>query len=224
MDLGVAALAGRALPAEHPDLSEAGDDVVREVPVPRERLAAAVHPATTVPARHERVSLRAPQAVAPLAREEPQALVGPVVAGDAIKRDLAGGHKPIIAAWLGPTKLATAIVFATITNIVAYLPFLLLSGDTGHFLFTLPVVLTCSLVASRLVSMTFIPLLGYYLLRPGKKPELPMAERRTKGFAGWLMPRNRETPSGAKETDFDVAVSGGPVHASVADTLSTEVY
>jgi multidrug efflux pump subunit AcrB len=109
----------------------------------------------------------------------------PVVAGDAIKRDLAAGHPPIVSAWLGPTKLATAIVFATITNIVAYLPFLLLSGNTGQFLFSLPIVLACSLVASRLVSMTFIPLLGYYLLRPGKKAEQPIAERRAHGFVGW---------------------------------------
>src|SRR5262249_55516883 len=53
----------------------------------------------------------------------------PVVAGDAIKRDLALGHAPIVAAWLGPTKLATAILYATITNTVSYLPFLMLSGD-----------------------------------------------------------------------------------------------
>lgn len=90
----------------------------------------------------------------------------PVVAGDAIKRDLAAGHKPIIAAWLGPTKLAKAILYATIANIVAYLPFLFVGGATGEFLYSLPVALTCSLVASRIVSMTFIPLLGYYLLRP----------------------------------------------------------
>ena len=75
----------------------------------------------------------------------------PVVAGDAIKRDLDHGHKSIIAAWLGPTKLAHAILYATITNIVAYLPFLLLSGAVGQFLVTMPIVLTCSLVASRLV-------------------------------------------------------------------------
>jgi len=93
----------------------------------------------------------------------------PVVAGDAIKRSLDDGHHPLVAAWLGPTKLATAIMFATITNIVAYLPFLLLPGDVGRFVRSLPIVLTCSLIASRLVSMTFIPLLGYYLLRPGKK-------------------------------------------------------
>ena len=89
----------------------------------------------------------------------------PVVAGDAIKRELGAGRPRAVAAWLGPTKLATAILFATITNIVAYLPFLYLTGDTGRFLYSLPVVIGCSLVASRLVSMTFIPLLAYYLLR-----------------------------------------------------------
>ena len=105
----------------------------------------------------------------------------PVVAGDAIKRELAAGHRPLIAAWLGPTKLATAILYATITNIVAYLPFLFISGDMGQFLYSLPVVITASLVASRLVSMTFIPLLGYYLLRPKAEPTIE--ERRKSGFA-----------------------------------------
>jgi multidrug efflux pump subunit AcrB len=108
----------------------------------------------------------------------------PVVAGDAIKRSLADRHPPIVAAWLGPTKLATAILFATVTNIVAYLPFLLLPGDVGRFLRTLPIVLTCSLVASRLVSMTFIPLIGYHILRPGRKAPTLLAERRAHGFTG----------------------------------------
>jgi multidrug efflux pump subunit AcrB len=107
----------------------------------------------------------------------------PVVAGDAIKRELAAGHSPVIAAWLGPTKLASAILYATITNIVAYLPFLLIGGDSGQFIYSLPVVITCSLVASRLVSMTFIPLLGYYLLRP--KGEKTVAELRKTGFASF---------------------------------------
>lgn len=104
----------------------------------------------------------------------------PVVAGDAIKRDLAIGNPRRVAAWLGPTKLATAIMYATVTNIVAYLPFLLLTGDTGKFLYSLPIVISCALIASRIVSMTFIPLLGYYLLRP--RPEPDIEERRTRGF------------------------------------------
>jgi multidrug efflux pump subunit AcrB len=107
----------------------------------------------------------------------------PVVAGDAIKRDLARGLPRAVAAWLAPTRLATAILFATITNIVAYLPFLTLTGDTGKFIFSLPVVLTASLVASRLVSMSFVPLLGMVLLRAPKHAELPLEERRRHGFA-----------------------------------------
>src|SRR5262245_45152798 len=78
----------------------------------------------------------------------------PVVAGDAIKRDLAAGHPRLVAPWLGPTKLAKAILYATVTNIVAYVPFLFLTGDPGLFLYSLPIVIGASLVASRLVSMT----------------------------------------------------------------------
>ena len=109
----------------------------------------------------------------------------PVIAGDSIKRALAEGHPSVIAAWLGPTKLATAILYATITNIVAYLPFLMLTGSTGEFLHSLPIVMTVALVASRLVSMTFLPLLGYYLLRPEKKLEKTLEERRNSGFYGY---------------------------------------
>ena len=108
----------------------------------------------------------------------------PVVAGDAIKRDLDAGHPGIVSAWLGPTKLARAILYATITNIVAYLPFGLLSKDTGKFIISLPVVMTASLIASRLVSMTFIPMLGYYWLRPAKKKPLSIEEKRLQGFTG----------------------------------------
>jgi multidrug efflux pump subunit AcrB len=108
----------------------------------------------------------------------------PVVAGDSIKRMLAEGQPRMVAPWLGPTKIATAIMYATITNIVAYLPFMLVTGNTGEFLFSLPIVMTCALVASRLASMTFIPLLAYYILRPSKKPEAPIEERRSTGFTG----------------------------------------
>src|SRR5205823_1308226 len=113
----------------------------------------------------------------------------PVVAGDAIKRELAQGKSRLVAAWLGPTKLSKAILYATITNIAAYVPFLLLTGDVGRYIYSLPVAIACSLVASRLVSMTFVPLLAFYLLRA--KPE-PSAEglgkisaRRESGFARW---------------------------------------
>jgi multidrug efflux pump subunit AcrB len=109
----------------------------------------------------------------------------PVVAGDAIKRELGQGSPRELASWIGPTRLAKAIIFATITNIVAYLPFLLLTGDVYFFLYSLPVVMTCTLIASVVVSFTFMPLIAYYLIKPPKEPEPPISERRSHGFAGF---------------------------------------
>jgi multidrug efflux pump subunit AcrB len=76
-----------------------------------------------------------------------------VVAGEAIKRELAAGTQRLTAAWLGTTRLATAILFATLTNIAAYLPLLLLTGNQGDLLHSLPIVMACALVASRIVSL-----------------------------------------------------------------------
>ena len=66
----------------------------------------------------------------------------PVVSGDAIVRELGDGKSRFDAAWQGPTKLFKTMAFATVTNIVSYLPFLLLPGDTGKFLYSLPIVIS----------------------------------------------------------------------------------
>jgi len=89
----------------------------------------------------------------------------PVVAADGINRELADGRPGGIASWLGPYRLRRAILFGTIINIVAFLPLALLPGDMGAFIIALPLVITLALAASRIVSMTFIPVLGYHLLR-----------------------------------------------------------
>ncbi len=89
----------------------------------------------------------------------------PVVAADGINRELAAGRPRDLAAWLGPFKLRRAIFFGTVINIAAFLPLALLPGDMGAFIISLPVVITLALVSSRIVSMTFVPLLGYHLLR-----------------------------------------------------------
>ncbi|MDB6139477.1 MAG: AcrB/AcrD/AcrF family protein, partial [Verrucomicrobiaceae bacterium] len=92
----------------------------------------------------------------------------PVVAADGINRELADKRPRRVAAWLGPYRLRRAILFGTIINVVAFLPLALLPGDMGAFIIALPVVITLALVSSRIVSMTFIPLLGYHLLRGQK--------------------------------------------------------
>jgi multidrug efflux pump subunit AcrB len=92
----------------------------------------------------------------------------PVVAADAINRELAHGQPRSVAAWLGPKRLARAVAYATLTNIVAFLPLLLVKGETGDFIYSLPIVVSLSLVAAMVVAWTFAPLLGFYLLRGQK--------------------------------------------------------
>ncbi len=123
----------------------------------------------------------------------------PVVASDAINRELAHGQPRGVAAWLGPYRLRHAIFFGTLINIVAFLPLVLLPGDKGVFILALPVVVTLTLVSSRIVSMTFVPLLGYYLLRGQKGLEAGGELRQFFLFRpvdqalAWLLPRYRRT-------------------------------
>jgi multidrug efflux pump subunit AcrB len=92
----------------------------------------------------------------------------PVVASDAINRELAHGQPRSMAAWLGPKRLARAVFYATLTNVVAFLPLLLVKGKTGDFIYSLPIVVSFSLLASMIVAWTFAPLLGFYMLKGQK--------------------------------------------------------
>lgn len=123
----------------------------------------------------------------------------PVVASDGINRELAHGRPRGMAAWLGPWKLRRAILYGTLINIVAFLPLATLPGDKGAFILALPVVVTLALISSRLVSMTFVPLLGYHLLRGQKGLESGGEIRRfvvfrvvDQALARWL-PRYRRS-------------------------------
>jgi multidrug efflux pump subunit AcrB len=95
----------------------------------------------------------------------------PVVAADAINRELAHGQPRHVASWLGPKRLAHAVFYATLTNVVAFLPLLLVKGKTGDFIYSLPIVVSFSLLASMLVAWTFAPLLGFYMLKGQKSLE-----------------------------------------------------
>ncbi len=56
----------------------------------------------------------------------------PVVASDAINREMAHGQPRGVAAWFGPYRLRHAILFGTVINIVAFLPLALLPATKGR--------------------------------------------------------------------------------------------
>ena len=97
----------------------------------------------------------------------------PVVAADAINRELAHGQPRHIAAWLGPKRLAHAVFYATLTNVVAFLPLLLVKGKTGDFIYSLPIVVSFSLLAAMIVGSFCVGLV---------MADLPMSPSRLKLF------------------------------------------
>jgi multidrug efflux pump subunit AcrB len=92
----------------------------------------------------------------------------PVVASDGINRALYHGEPRLRAAWLGPTQLRHPMIFGTLINIVAFLPLLLMPGDKGAFISSLPIVVTLALASALLVSFAFTPLISFYILRGQK--------------------------------------------------------
>jgi multidrug efflux pump subunit AcrB len=92
----------------------------------------------------------------------------PVVASDGINRELHLGEPRIRATWLGPLHLRHPMVYGTLINIFAFLPLLMLTGDKGAFMKSLPMVVTLALLSALAVSVTFTPLVSYYVLRGQK--------------------------------------------------------
>jgi len=72
------------------------------------------------------------------------------------------------AGWKSATELSVPIVTATIAIICAFVPVdLILSGNAGEFLFTLPIAVTVALIVSLFVAILLTPLLCYFFIKTG---------------------------------------------------------
>jgi multidrug efflux pump subunit AcrB/outer membrane protein TolC len=72
------------------------------------------------------------------------------------------------AGWKSATDLFIPILTATIAIICAFVPVdLILSGNAGEFLFTLPIAVTIALIVSLFVAIFLTPLLCYFFIKTG---------------------------------------------------------
>jgi multidrug efflux pump subunit AcrB/outer membrane protein TolC len=72
------------------------------------------------------------------------------------------------AGWKSATELFVPILTATIAIICAFVPVdLILSGNAGEFLFTLPIAVTVALIVSLFVAILLTPLLCYFFIKTG---------------------------------------------------------
>ena len=70
----------------------------------------------------------------------------------------------------GAGEIALAIVLATLTTVVVFLPVSLVEGQGQFFLLRLAIPISISLLASLLVALIFIPLTVYLTIRNGRGP------------------------------------------------------
>ncbi len=87
-----------------------------------------------------------------------------IVVGENIYRHLEMGKDKMSAALDGAIEMYPAVLTATATTIFAFLPLLLMSGETGKFIMILPIMISILLFSSLLEAFFFLPLHAKQLL------------------------------------------------------------
>jgi len=93
-----------------------------------------------------------------------------IVVVENITRFLREGHSRRDAALLATKQIALAVVGCTATLMFAFLPLMMLVGDSGKFIRVLPTAIIATIAASLLVSLTIIPFVASRVLKDNTDP------------------------------------------------------
>jgi len=91
-----------------------------------------------------------------------------IVVGENIYRHLEMGKDKFSAAVDGTIEVYPAVITATATTIFAFLPILLMTGETGVFIKILPIMISILLLSSLLEAFFFLPLHAKHILKVNK--------------------------------------------------------
>ena len=92
-----------------------------------------------------------------------------IVVIENIKRHYVGGADKGAAIRLGVREVASAVTASTITTVAVFLPIVFVGDMVGELFRPFAMTVTIAMVASLLVSLTIVPVLAYWFLRPGKE-------------------------------------------------------
>ena len=94
-----------------------------------------------------------------------------IVVLENVYRNIQGGKERWRAALDATVEVGPAITASTLTTIVVFLPLAFIQGLVGAFFFPFALTVSFALIASLVVALTAVPVLGAYLLRQGDLPE-----------------------------------------------------
>ncbi len=89
-----------------------------------------------------------------------------IVVLENLYRHVQGGRERWRAALQATVEVGPAITASTLTTIAVFVPLIFLEGLVGAFFFPFAVAVSFALIASLVVALTAIPVLGAYWLRP----------------------------------------------------------
>ncbi|MGM7698217.1 efflux RND transporter permease subunit [Microbacterium sp. A84] len=92
-----------------------------------------------------------------------------IVVIENIKRHYVGDANKGDAIRLGVREVASAITASTITTVAVFLPIVFVGDMVGELFRPFAMTVTIAMAASLLVSLTIVPVLAYWFLKPGKE-------------------------------------------------------
>ena len=111
-----------------------------------------------------------------------------IVVGENIYRHLEMGKDKMSAAIDGAIEMYPAVLTATATTIFAFLPILLMTGETGKFMKILPIMISILLLSSLLEAFFFLPLHAKHIFKTNiKEKKTDVIWEKSKQFYIWIL-------------------------------------
>ncbi|MFC6089898.1 efflux RND transporter permease subunit [Saccharothrix lopnurensis] len=114
-----------------------------------------------------------------------------IVVLENIKRHLGYGEDKQRAVLDGTREVAGAVTASTLTTVAVFLPIAFVGGIAGELFGPFSITVTVALLASLLVSLTIVPVLAFWFLKPPAVPEDPEAAERARQAA---LDKERRSP------------------------------
>ncbi|MFY0650769.1 MAG: efflux RND transporter permease subunit [Cyclobacteriaceae bacterium] len=112
-----------------------------------------------------------------------------------IQRYLEMGYSKIDAAIKGTSEIGWALVSATATTVLAFLPMASIGGPTGDFIRSLAVIVIYTLIASLIIALTFTPYFSSVILTfKEKKQKESIVDKVINGFYLKLLKSSLNNP------------------------------
>ncbi|MFD1537849.1 efflux RND transporter permease subunit [Nonomuraea guangzhouensis] len=101
-----------------------------------------------------------------------------IVVLENIKRHLSYGERKRQAIENGVREVAGAVTASTLTTVAVFLPIAFVGGFVGELFGPFSITVTVALIASLVVSLTVVPVLSYWFLKPPKNGDRDKAEEK----------------------------------------------